>query len=116
MTPLTKDTIKITIVDDSRREECEAHCGEDWSSPETISLASQRIAERFSDKIEIEYLDLSKATASRQALELSQAVKNRNLSLPALFINGEPRLSGQFDIRHLLDAIEVEIEIGAQCR
>ncbi len=93
MTPLTKDTINITIVDDSQRKECEAHCGEDWSSPETISLASRRIAERFDDKIEIEYLDLSKATASRQALELGQAVKNRNLSLPSLFINGEPRLS-----------------------
>ena len=106
-----RENIQITIVDDSRRRDCEAHCGEDWSTPNTISLVNQRIAERFSNRIEIEYLDLSKISAGCQAFELGQTVKDRNLSLPSLFINGEPRLSGRFDIRQLLDAIEVKIEM-----
>jgi hypothetical protein len=33
------------------------------------------------------------------------------LPLPLLIINGEPRISGQFDIRFLLYAIDTEIEI-----
>ena len=114
MPPLIKDTIQIIIINGSSPPECDAHCGEDWSSPETITLASQRIKDRFGENIQLECIDLSKAIANRQASEWSQAIKNKNLSLPLLLINGEPRISGQFDIRQLLDAIDAEIDIGAQ--
>jgi len=114
MPPLVKDSIKITIVDDSRRQECDAGCGVDWSSPETIALASQRIKDRFGDKIQLVYLDLAKAKANRDTLEWNQEIKDKDLSLPLLLLNGKLRLSGQFDIRQLLDAIEAEMEIGAQ--
>ena len=113
MPSLIKHTIQITIVDDSKGEKCDAHCGVDWASVETIALANQRIKDRFGDKIKLQYLDLSKPMANRHALELDQRFKNKDLSLPLLLINGEPRISGQFDIRQLLDAIEAEIEIGA---
>ena len=109
-----KHTIQITIVDDSKGEKCDAHCGVDWSSVEAITLASQRIKDRFGDKIQLEYLDLSKPVANRRALELNQEVRNKNLSLPLLLINGEPRISGQFDIRLLLDAMDAEMEIKSQ--
>ena len=33
------------------------------------------------------------------------------LSLPLLLINGELRISGEFDIRMLLDAIDTKMEI-----
>ena len=114
MLPLVKQTIQITIIDDSRGEKCEAHCGVDWSSAEAIALANQRIRDRFGDKIQLEYLDLSKPVANHRALELSQEVRNKNLSLPLLLINGKPRISGQFDIRLLLDAIEAETEIKSK--
>ena len=114
MLPLNKHTIQITIVDDSQGEKCEAHCGVDWSSAEAIALANQRIRDRFGDKIQLEYLDLSKPVANRHSLELSQEVRNKNLSLPLLLINGKPRISGQFDIRLLLDAIEAEVEIKSK--
>ena len=111
MLPLVKHTIQITIVDDSKGEKCDAHCGVDWSSMEAIALANQRIKDRFGDKIQLKYLDLAKPVTNRRTLELNREVRNKNLSLPLLLINGEPRISGQFDIRQLLDAIEAEVEI-----
>jgi len=107
--------MQITVIDDSKAEKCEAHCGIDWSSKEAITLINQRIKERFGGRVKLEYLDLSKPRTGR-ALELNQLVKDENLPLPLLVINGQPRISGQFDIRHLLDAIDAEMEIGAQCR
>ncbi|MFC2016859.1 hypothetical protein ACFLUD_00415 [Chloroflexota bacterium] len=112
--PLIKHIIQITIVDDSKGEKCDTHCGVDWSSAEAIALANQRIKDRFGDRIQLGYLDLSKPMANHRALELNQEIRDKNLSLPLLLINGEPRISGQFDIRLLLDAIDVEVEIKSR--
>ena len=112
MLPLIKHTIQVTIVDDSKSEKCDAHCGVDWSSVEAITLASQRIKDRFGDKIQLEYLDLSTPIANRHALELIQGIKNKDLSLPLLLTKGNPRISGEFDIRLLLDAINAELELN----
>ncbi|MBA7645276.1 hypothetical protein ES703_53031 [subsurface metagenome] len=112
MLPVIKHTIQVTIVDDTKGEKCDAHCGVDWSSIEAITLASQRIKDGFGDKIQLEYLDLSKPIANRHASELIQGIKNKDLSLPLLLINGKPRISGQFDIRLLLDAINAELELN----
>jgi len=103
--------IQITIVDDSKSEKCNAHCGVDWSSPQVIALASQRIRDRFGDKIELDYLDLSKPITNHHTPELNQIARRENLPLPLLVINGQSRISGQFDIRLLLDAIDAELEI-----
>ena len=113
MMPLNKRTIQITIVDDSRGEKCDAECGLDWSSAEVIALASQQIKDRFAGKIELQYLDLSKAVTDDDTLQWSQTIENKSLALPLLLVNGQIRISGLFDIRQLLDAIEAEIEIGA---
>ncbi len=110
---MSKPTIQITIVDDSRGEKCQAECGIAWSSPESIALAGRRIRERFGDKTRLEYLDLSQTPVSPRISVLSQQIKDKNLSLPLLLINSQSRISGQFDIRQMLDAIEAEIEIGA---
>lgn len=106
---MTKPDIQVLIIDDNRSKECGVSCGVDWSSAEAITLTNQRIKDRFGDRVQLEYIDLSKATNSHRALELNQKVKD--LPLPLLVINGESRISGQFDIRLLLDAIEAEIEI-----
>ena len=107
---LVEPCIQITIVDDSKGEKCDAHCGVDWSSAEAITLAGQRVKDRFGDKVQLEYFDLAKPMTNR-VLELKQRIRNKNLSLPVLMIDGKPRISGQFDIRRLLDAIDAEIEI-----
>ena len=111
MLPLIKHTIQVSIIDDSNGEQCDGRCGVDWSSVEAITLASQRIRDSFGDKIKLEYLDLSRPIANRHALELFPGIKNKELSLPLLLINGELRISGQFDIRLLLDAINAELEL-----
>ncbi len=107
--------MQITVIDDGKTEKCEVRCGIDWSLKENFTLINRRIKERFGGRVKLEYLDLSKSGTGR-ALELNQLVKDGNLPLPLLVINDEPRISGQFDIRHLLDAIDADMEIGAQCR
>ncbi len=114
MPPLNKHEIRIIILDDSRRRVCDADCGEDWSSPEAIALARRRIKDRFSDKIQLEYIELSAGSGNHHLSEWSRAIRDRNLSVPLLLVNGGLRISGQFDIRQLLDAVETEIDIGAR--
>ena len=108
---LAKPGVQITIVDNSKVVECDAHCGAEWASAQTVDLAGQRIKERFGDRVQLEYLDLAESTSDQRALELKQRINGENLSLPLLIIDGEPRISGRFDIRQLLDAIEAELEI-----
>ena len=106
-----KQTIQVTIVDDSQGVKCDALCGVDWSSTEAIALATKRIKEQFGDRVQLEYLDLAKSITGDRALELNRQVRDKDLSLPLLVIDGQPRISGQFDIRQLVDAIETEVEI-----
>ena len=60
----------------------------------------------------LEYSDLSRDSADRQAREWRQAIRERNLSVPLLLINGRLRVAGQFDVRQIVDAVEAEMEIG----
>ncbi len=108
---MNEHIINITIIDDSSREECGVGCGEDWSSPETLTLTRQRIKDRFNDKIQLQYLDLSKAMPDHDALEWNAVIKQKNLPLPLLLITGHSRILGLFDIRQLQDTIEADIEI-----
>ena len=109
---MSKHTIQITIVDDSNGEKCAAECGVDWSSTAAITLANQRIKDKFGDRAQLEYIDLPKATGSQPVRELKQRIEA--LPLPLLLINGQPRVSGQFDIRQMTDAIEVDLEMGGE--
>jgi len=109
---LSESIIQVIIINDSRLQACEASCGVDWSSSEVMALASQQIRERFGEKTHLEYLDLAESIAGKETDEWNDMISNRNLSLPVLLVNGQPRISGQFDIRQLLDAIEADIEIG----
>ena len=104
--------VQVTIINDSRLEACEASCGVDWSSPETVARARRQISERFGKSTELRYADLAEAGSGRETDEWHKMIRDRNLSLPVLLVNGQPRISGQFDIRQLLDAIEAAMEIG----
>jgi len=104
--------MKIMILGGATAGACEAGCGEDWSSQEAITLASGRIKERFGENISLEYVDLSENSTEKNTLEWKAMIKSRDLMLPLLLLDGELRISGQFDIRQLLDVIEVEREVG----
>ncbi len=107
---MTSHTIHITIVNDSRGQPCDAQCSLDWNLADTPTLARQGAEERFGDRVQVEYLDL--ANAGEKIIKWGQVIQDKGLVLPLLLINGQPRISGQFDIRQMLDAIEAEIEIG----
>ncbi len=109
---LSKQDIQVVIADDSRIEKCDIKCGMDWSSAEILALASQQIKERFDEGITLEYLDLSKSALDNRIPKLRRKFRKENLPLPVVMINGKPRISGQFDIRMLLDTIEVETELN----
>jgi len=110
MLHLSKHDIEILIVDDRQSRSCEIGCGMDWSSAETVALAYQQIEARFGDRAQLKHLDLSEAVTGSLTLELQQRIMNGEFSLPLLIIRGEPRISGPFDIRMLLDAVEAVIE------
>lgn len=108
---MTKVIIKIDIVDDISRRDCNANCGTDWSSQETVKLASQQIKERFGTEARLDYIDLSCSIPNKQILYWQEAIKKKNLSVPLLLINSHIRIAGQFDARQIIDAIETEMEL-----
>ena len=111
---MAKDTVEVTVIDDSTIAKCEAACGVNWSLPESIALARQGIKERFGGKVALNYLDLTKTTASQGVTQWQELIKKEKLALPLLLIGGKTRISGEFDIRQLLDVIEAEMEMEAR--
>ena len=109
---MTEATIEISIIDESSRRDCDAGCGTEWSSPDAVALATRQIENRFGSEVRLEYSDLSRGAVDQQALEWRQAIRERNLSVPLLLINGRLRVAGQFDVRQIVDAVEAEMEIG----
>ena len=108
---MSKHDIEILIVYDRQAKSCEAGCGMDWSLAETVALADQQVRARFGDRVQLKHMGLSEAVAGYLASELQQRLMNGSLPSPLLVINGEPRISGPFDIRMLLDVVDAEIEI-----
>ena len=104
--------INITILGDNSQGECDARCGIDWTSPESVPFAVERIKERFGEDIPLEYINMDENKTGQLVNEWFETAKSKNLSLPLLLLNGQLRISGQFDIRQLLDVIEIEREVG----
>jgi len=107
-----KARLQVSIIDESGRRDCAAACGTEWSSPDALSLAQQQVKSRFDDDAHLEYLDLVQGLPGQQAEEWRKAIRERDLSVPLLVINGRVRLAGRFDVRQIIDAIEAEMEIG----
>ena len=102
------EPVRVTIVHRSTGEKCEAACGLNWSAAETFTIIKQRVKDRFGETAELELVDLAK---DRAAAGLNDRVQKEGLSLPLLLVNAEVRISGEFDARQLMDAIEVEKEL-----
>ncbi|MBI2869972.1 MAG: hypothetical protein HYX96_09130 [Chloroflexi bacterium] len=95
--------MRILILADSQAGTCDGGCGKDWSAPAALAAAQEELEARFHRPFTLEYVDLARDTAASETF--------RGLPLPALLIDGQPRMSGVFDTRRLLEAVDTELEI-----
>ena len=103
--------VQVTVLNDSRIEGCEAACAIDWSDRDELALAARQVKERFGDDIHIAFADLSEDGIGPDLMKWSDRAVEKNLSFPLLLLNDLVRIAGNFDIRQLLDVIEVEVEL-----
>ncbi len=100
------ETLHIEIISDGRQSLCQSECGTDWSQPEVQAQVKSDPQVRFGDRIRLDYVDI----------RYSDKRYSKETSYPFLIINGHIRLSGQFDMRQLLEIVETQLEIGASAR
>lgn len=103
--------IRISIVDDTSRRDCDAGCGTDWSSPDVVDLASRQLEARFGSGASLDYRDLARSSSGAESA-CRRSIRERGLSVPLLLINDRLRVAGQFDTRLVIDAVEAEMEMG----
>jgi disulfide oxidoreductase YuzD len=108
---LTKN-IQVTIINDPARQDCDASCGIDWSLRESLELAEEQVRNRFGERVCLTYLDLTGKEKVDSLIEWGEKIVSEKLSVPLLILNGRLRITGNFDIRQMLDVIEAELEIG----
>ncbi len=97
--------LTVWIVDDRREPACGTGCGgTDWSQPDNILMARDQLLARFKTPVDIRYFEFNNAPPAVKA-QLKDQV------LPALIIDKHVRVSGQFDMRVLLEAVDTQLEI-----
>ncbi len=106
------EQVQVIVLNDSRIEGCEAACGIDWSDPEALAMAARQVRDKFGEEIQIAFADLSEDGIDPDLVKWSGQAATKNLSFPLLLLNDQVRIAGNFDIRQLLDVIEVEVELG----
>ena len=104
--------IRVTVLDDSRGEHCPAQCGAELFSADSLQFITERLKHRYGERIVLEYLDLAESPASNR--DLISRIKEHNLSLPLVAVNGVPRCSGGIDYRTIVEAIETLEEVGSE--
>lgn len=87
-------------------------CGADWSSMQILDLARKQLTEKFGDTIHLTYMDIDKNSIDEGVTYWIETIKKKKLSVPLLIVNGQIRIAGNFDIRQMMDVIEVEMEMG----
>ncbi len=105
--------ILVMVVDDATSPKCEARCGLDLSSPETLKSTAGVLRKLFGDRVKLECAGLDAIQAGPLA-EIGEKLKSGDLVLPLLLINGKPRISGYFDLHSLQEVIQAEIEMAAR--
>lgn len=101
--------LKVVIVNHSGSVHCQVGCGLDWSLPDNLKLAENRLQSRYGLEIRLEYVDLA---ISGEVFSEAGETEEEEVRFPRLLINGKMKIAGDFDMRMLLDAVEVESEIG----
>lgn len=105
-------TIRVIILDDPGRPPCEARCGLDLSSAGVRGSVAEALRHRFGSQVEMRYAALGDAGADAPD-GVREGLARGDLILPLLLLNGQPRISGYFDLHSLLEAIQAEIEMAA---
>jgi disulfide oxidoreductase YuzD len=106
------EQLEVTIINNPVRQDCDASCGTDWSLKESLELAVEQVRNRFGEKVHLTYFDLIKHEKTEFLIEWDKKIINENLMVPLLVLNGHLRITGNFDIRQMMDVIEAELEIG----
>jgi hypothetical protein len=106
-------SILVTVVDEAASPKCEARCGLDLSSPETLKSTSDVLRKLFGSRVKIKHVSLA-AIEAGPLPGIAERVKSGDLVLPLLLINGKPRISGYFDLHSLQEVIQAEIEMAAR--
>jgi hypothetical protein len=106
-------SILVTVVDEAASPKCEARCGLDLSSPETLKSTADVIRKLFGSRVKIKHVSLA-AIEAGSLPGIAERVKSGDLVLPLLLINGKPRISGYFDLHSLQEVIQAEIEMAAR--
>jgi hypothetical protein len=106
---LSERKVKITIVDDTASPRtCTGNCGTDWSRAESTNAAREQISGRFGRLAELEYVDLHRVGNKAATAKLRATVTG--MPFPVLLADGRPRIAGEFDLRQIMDVIEVDLE------
>ena len=110
---MAKKPVQVTIINDPLyRQECDVSCGTDWSSMKVLEMARQQVNEKFGEDIHLTYMDIAADSEDEGIIHWIETIKSKNLGVPLLIINGQIRIAGNFDIRQMIDVIEVEREMG----
>lgn len=107
---MTPAKIQVTILGDSSAPPCEGDCAINWLKPEHRASAAKGLAARFGDDVQVEFVDVSGPLKKAAHRALVQRARKEGLTFPVLLINGNTRIPGPFDMRMLLDIVEVEAE------
>jgi len=103
--------LRVTIVNYSGSLHCQAGCGWDWSQPEHLKLADERLQSRYGAKVQLDYVDLAQL-GSPPLADCEVGELEEEAPFPRLVVNGRVKIAGDFDLRMLLDAVEVVAEMA----
>lgn len=110
MKPRSK--VSVTVLDGAGRAGCEARCGLDLSSPEVMRSTAEALRRRFGSRVELHYTSLD-AMGPAAPAGIAERIRDGDLALPLLLVNGKPRISGCFDLHSMQEVIQAEIEMAA---
>ncbi len=108
-----KRPLNVAIIEQAANAKlCSESCGVNWLKPEPQKDAGERLRKLYGNSVNIEFLDLDIPEVRQKHGGWLKRVKEENLLLPLLVINGEIRISGFFDTRMLLDMVDAEGELS----
>jgi hypothetical protein len=104
--------LRVVIVNNTGSIHCQVGCGWDWSQPEHLKLAEECLLDRYGAEVQVEYIDLIHSGGLPPAGCQTEETEEEETRFPRLLINGKMKIAGDFDMRMLLDAVEVVAEMG----
>ena len=104
--------LRVVIVNNTGSIHCQVGCGWDWSQPEHLKLAEERLRDRYGAEVQVDYIDLLHSGGLPPADCQTEETEEEVTRFPRLLINGKMKIAGDFDMRMLLDAVEVVAEMG----